>query len=222
MRIIIISSIFILSSFYAMAQGPVSKEPRHHLVFENDKVRILNVLLPPGDTTQYHVHSTPSVFISFTKTHTGSNRINEQAEYGTSVAGNVWYEDLSEPHIKIHRVWNMDTSVFHVMDIELLAKEANFVTNPEAIPYAHLQIDTPWATVYSVQLTNNEEISVEDRPSDFILVAIDDAQIKMMRNGTESNSFIKAGEYYYINANDKISIVNKANSAANFILISIR
>ncbi len=222
MRIIIISAIYLFSSLYTMAQVPVSKEPRHHLVLENDKVRILNVLLPPGDTTQYHVHSTPSVFIPFTKTHTGSQRMNEKPEYGTSAAGNVWFEDLSEPHIKIHRVWNMDTSVFHVMDIELLAKEKSFVINPPDIPHTHLQIDTPWARVYSIQLAKNEDVRIKDQPSDFILVAINDAEIKMMENGKESKSLIKTGQYFWINENDKFSVVNAGNTTANFALISIR
>lgn len=205
-----------------MAQVPVSKEPRHHLVFENDKVRILNVLVPPTDTTQYHVHSTPSVFICFTKTHTGSQRINEQPEYSTSVAGNVWFEDLSEPHIKIHRVWNMDTSVFHVMDIELMSKEKSFVINTQAIHHAHLQIDSPWARAYSIQLAKNEDLRIKNQPSDFILVAINDAEIKMVENGKESTSFIKASEYYWINANDIFSVINAGYARADFTLVSIK
>lgn len=221
MRIIIISSIYLFSSLYTIAQVPVSKEPRHHLVFENAKVRILNVLVPPADTTQYHVHSTPSVFIPFTKTHTGSQRINEQPEYSTSVAGNVWFEDLSEPHIKIHRVWNMDTSVFHVMDVELLTKDSGFNFKPLAIEHSHLQIDTPWVRTYSIHLLKNEEVIIKDQPSGFILVAINDAEIKMMENGKESTSFIKTGQYFWINENDKFSVINTGATTANFIMVSI-
>jgi hypothetical protein len=222
MRIIIISAISLFSSAYTIAQVPVSKEPRHHLVFANDRVRVLNVLVPPGDTTQYHVHSTPSIFICFTKTRTGSQRKNEQPEYGTSVAGNVWFEDLSEPHIKIHRVWNIDTSVFHVMDIELLAKEKKFVINTQDIPHAHLQIDTPFAKTYSIQLANNESVSINEQPYDFIFVAINDSKIKIVKNDTESISLIKPGWFCWINANDKFSFFNLGNSAANFRLVGIK
>lgn len=34
----------------------VQDEPRHHVVFENSSVRIIDVRLPPGDTTLYHRH----------------------------------------------------------------------------------------------------------------------------------------------------------------------
>ncbi|MEO6219987.1 MAG: hypothetical protein ABIO81_06130 [Ginsengibacter sp.] len=221
MQILILSCIYLFITINIQAQVPVSKEPRHHLVFENNKVRILNVLVLPGDTTQYHVHSTPSVFIPFTKTRTGSQRINEQPEYGTSVAGNVWFEDLSEPHIKIHRVWNVDTSVFHVMDIELLKKETRFISNPPAIPHAHIQIDTPFARTYIIKLAKNEELNIKEQTCDFILVAINDSEIKMIENGKESRTFIESGQYYWINANDNFLIFNRGNTPANFTLVSI-
>ncbi|MEP7230118.1 MAG: hypothetical protein ABI691_07690 [Ginsengibacter sp.] len=222
MRIIILSIFSFFFSLHVMSQVAVSKEPRHHPVFENDKVRILNVLVPAGDTTQYHVHSTPSVFIMFTKTLTGSQRVNEPPQYSTSVPGTLWYEDLSEPHIKIHRVWNLDTSVFHVMDIELLSKEASFIINLQPIAHAHLQIDTPWAAVYKVHISNNENLSIRDIPSDFVLVAINEAEIKAVENNKETTSFIKPGQYYWINANDKFSLVNLGSGSADFALISIR
>ena len=46
------------------AQPAVRNEPRHHNVFENDYIRVLDVYLAPDDTTQYHIHATPSVFIT--------------------------------------------------------------------------------------------------------------------------------------------------------------
>lgn len=220
MRFIITSAIC-LFSLCANAQVPVSKEPRHHLVFENDKVRILNVLLPPSDTTQYHVHSTPSVFISFTKTHTGSQLINEQPGYGTSAPGNVWFEDLSEPHIRIHRVWNADTSMFHVMDIELLTKDSGFSFKPLAIEHEKLHIDTPWVRTYEINLLRNEEVSLKNQPCNFILISVNDVQIKILQNGKVSIPFIKTGQYYWINDRDSFSIINLSDIKAKFVLLGL-
>ena len=111
--------IILFSSLSTMAQVPVRDEPRHHNVFENSYVRLLDVFLSPHDTTQFHVHNTPSVFTTFTKTATGSQLISGQPSGDLSVAGNSWYDSLSTP--RIHRVWNEDTTWFHVMDIELIA-----------------------------------------------------------------------------------------------------
>src|SRR5215813_4867838 len=100
------------------AQVAVKNEPRHHNVFENDRVRILDVFILPHDTTQYHIHSTPSVFILLSKTANGSQLINAQPVSSISTAGYCWYDSLISP--RIHRVWNEDSLTFHAMDIELI------------------------------------------------------------------------------------------------------
>ena len=222
MRNLILFCFYILSFVHVAAQVAVSKEPRHHIVFENDKARILNVLLPPGDTTQYHVHSLPSIFISLSKTNTSWQRINEQPVPSLSVAGYIWFENLNPPHIKIHRVWNNDTSVYHVMDVELLTKDSGFALKPISIEHAHLLIDTPWVRTYTIKLAKNEQVTIKEQPSNFILVAINDAIINLNENGKESRSVINAGKFYWIKANDKFSVIDLDDTPANFALLEIK
>ena len=104
-------------SLSSTAQVHVRDEPRHHNVFENDVIRILDVYLGPGDTTLYHLHNTPSVFIIFTNTTVSSQLLGGQPQKGANVTGVIDYDSISTP--RIHRVWNEDTSWFHAMDIEL-------------------------------------------------------------------------------------------------------
>ena len=110
----------IFSSSVITAQIAVRNEPRHHNVFENDYVRVLDVFLAPHDTTQFHIHNTPSVFVIYTKTATGSQLKSGQPTKDLSKAGSFWYDSLATP--RIHRVWNEDSVWFHVMDIELVKK----------------------------------------------------------------------------------------------------
>ena len=42
---------------------PVYQEPMHRLVYHNPMVRVLDVRIPAGDTTAYHVHAAPMVGI---------------------------------------------------------------------------------------------------------------------------------------------------------------
>ena len=46
------------------AQVPVTKEPRHRVAFENAELRILDVNVPPGDTTLDHLHDRDIVTVS--------------------------------------------------------------------------------------------------------------------------------------------------------------
>lgn len=48
----------------AAAQVPLHQEPRHRVVFENAQFRILDVNVPPGDTTLDHLHDHDIVTVS--------------------------------------------------------------------------------------------------------------------------------------------------------------
>jgi hypothetical protein len=48
------------------AQVPLSKEPRHRVTFENVQLRILDVNIPPGDTSLDHLHDRDIVTVSMT------------------------------------------------------------------------------------------------------------------------------------------------------------
>ena len=67
-RPILTVAAILLCSSVLIAQVQVSKEPRHKKVLENKYIRLLDVWLQPGDTTLFHIHSTPSVFLQFTNT----------------------------------------------------------------------------------------------------------------------------------------------------------
>lgn len=220
-RLLLIVFILLLSAA-AQAQLPVSQEPKHPVVFENNKVRLLNARLVPGDSTQYHVHSTPSVFIFFTKTTTRSQLITQQPYEGTSIAGTVLYENLAAPNIRIHRVWNVDTSVFHVMDIELLSSSKERLNTKVLMsPHARLKIDTPGVRTYNIDLNKNERFNISKTQSGFVLVSLKKGQVQLAKEHKKNIVDIEEGQFYWIDPREKFSIQNMELAAANFVLLEI-
>jgi hypothetical protein len=61
-------SLLLLFAFSLSAQAPtavpVGKEPHHHLVFENDYVRVFRVSLAAHDATLLHQHDVPYLYVS--------------------------------------------------------------------------------------------------------------------------------------------------------------
>jgi quercetin dioxygenase-like cupin family protein len=43
---------------------PVHQEPRHRMVFDSPGTRILDVQIPPGDTTLFHTHNDPILYVN--------------------------------------------------------------------------------------------------------------------------------------------------------------
>ena len=110
----------LFSSSVLIAQVQVSKEPLHKNVLENKYIRLLDVWLKPGDTSLFHIHSTPSVFLHFSNTTIGTQVKGQDWVRDQSVAGKARYSSFS-PDILVHRVSNLDTIPFHVTDIEILS-----------------------------------------------------------------------------------------------------
>ena len=63
------------------AQVPVSKEPRHHVTFENQQLRILDVNIPPGDKSLEHRHELDIATISMNTGTTARIRARAAAAY---------------------------------------------------------------------------------------------------------------------------------------------
>ena len=203
------------------AQVLVHEEPRHPPVFQNDKIRILNALLPPGDTTQYHVHHTPSLFIFFTSTTTGSQLQGAAASTSTSAAGRIIFENLAAPHLRIHRVWNMDKDSFHVMDVELLSKDSGFVQQPLTLPDLQLAIDTAWVRVYRLTLSAGNDFILRDKKRSLILVALDTALVQTKHNGKTQDQTLEPGSFFEIKGRRSFSLKNRGGDAAHFALLEV-
>src|ERR1700739_978818 len=90
---ILVHAILLLASLSLKAQVQVRNEPRHHNVIENKYFRVLDVNVPPHDTTLWHIHSTPSVILLFSNTMTATQLKGQDWVKSPGVAGNAFYRD---------------------------------------------------------------------------------------------------------------------------------
>jgi len=98
---------------------PVEQEPHHRVIFENQYVRVLDVVVKPGETTLFHKHSLDNIPVILT-----------DADNRTQFAGKDWaptpakaesvgfIPGAAKPYV--HRINNQGSTVFHVIDIEVL------------------------------------------------------------------------------------------------------
>src|SRR5712671_4219033 len=64
----LLCSALLLLTFSLNAQAPtavpIPKEPHHHLVFENDYIRVFRVSVPAHDATLLHQHDVPYLYVA--------------------------------------------------------------------------------------------------------------------------------------------------------------
>jgi hypothetical protein len=127
---------FVICCTWSVAQTivEVRDEPMHKPVFENQYIRLLNVVIPPGDTSLYHKHSLPSVFVFLEKTEIGMQDLGSAPSATTTTLGQTWFNGY-ERGTHIHRAWTTDRHVnLHAVDIEILkfnsADDDQVLNNP--------------------------------------------------------------------------------------------
>jgi hypothetical protein len=99
----------------------VRDEPRHRRRFENEFVRVYDVLIAPGDTTLYHRHTEDTFYVAVNEA-TVRDRAwgDDDARTGTAPAGSV----LCRPHRShplIHQVHNLGEGEMRLIGAEIKA-----------------------------------------------------------------------------------------------------
>ena len=215
----ILFSLLLIQVLYINAQEaiPVSKEPRHRNVFENEYLRVLDVQIAPGDTTQFHKHETPSVFITLHQVRTNSQVLLESR--GTGVASldrSITFEGFyNKP--RIHRVWNADTSTFHVMDIEILTKGDKDIGAPITVESFKQAFDAPTVRSYRLTLKSNQELKLE-RTAPVLIVGLGNAGKVLVNKKT----FSKEGDFLFVSPSQRIEISNKEQQDCSFVLLELK
>jgi len=212
--------VILISILSVTAQVEVRNEPRHHNVFENEFVRILDVHLGPGDTTLYHLHNTPSVFIVFTNTNVGSQLLGKQTQKGANVTGDVSYDGLNTP--RVHRVWNEDTSWFHVMDVELTNTKQKMNVAVLQNPALKLLFNEQQVIGYSINLNTSITVDMPANTNGYLLVSQTESVADLKINGQNQYRILKPGNYTWINAGQNFSLKAKNDKPARFVLLQFK
>ncbi len=92
----------------------------HHWLFENQYVRVYDVRIPPGATTDFHVHAFDSVFVGLSGGLTAEQQQGQP--WGTpekDESGTVEFRADSKK-ARTHRVRNDGTAEYHVVVVQLL------------------------------------------------------------------------------------------------------
>lgn len=209
--------IILCYSFVLAAQVQVRKEPRHKNAFENKYIRLLDVNIQPGDTSLFHIHSTPSVFLHFTTTVVCSQIKGREWVTAKNTEGYAWYRSFVNDTL-VHRVSNCDTMPFHVTDIELLSPYKT-VNKLQPLPFT-LLFENEKVFAYRLTTGFNNQIIKSRGPIIAELVA--GSEVTIHNKKGKELSLLKAGQYLYIKPGTVFSFSAKADAPINMVLFEIK
>ena len=126
MRHAVFTSIAVLT--FALAQPAAAqledkpvrmeKAPFHIPVFQNDYLILLNVNIPPGRNTGYHIHYADSVSVNLmpgsqTNQTYGSNAVSAPGTGGEGAPGRATFTNVTKDGPRTHKASNVGPTPFH-------------------------------------------------------------------------------------------------------------
>lgn len=200
----------------AVGQVPVREEPHHKPVLENDYIRLLDVHINAGDTTQYHIHAVPSVIVFISKSVIGAQIMGKAADATSEVLPGQTRFIAYDKNPVTHRVFNAGNNIFHVMDIELV-RNGPSPDSCSTLQQANIEttINEKLVRAYKFDAGANQSLKIDKSSCAHLLICI---------NGeiSSSSKTIKAGEYIFFNPMNEILLTNKQNNVANCVLLELK
>ena len=214
---------FFLSCVFAgqEAAAPVlvENEPLHHVVLKNESIVVLHLTLPPGERTLYHTHSHDRVAINLSSTSITQQTLGED-EGAPSVAkpGNISIYTLAGSSFT-HRVHNIGSAPFDVIDVELLARPGT----PSPSAAAAIAGENPSARVYNWVLAPGAVSAMHTHVRPYLIVSTKGFMLNMTSpDGQSSAHEVKAGDFHWVNTKVTHSLANVGSTEGQIVEIELK
>ena len=187
---------FMSQQLFAQAQQtavPVDQEPYHRTVFQNQNVRIYDVLIPPGVQTLFHVHSFDSFAIVVNGGKLKGERPGGTSEEFPMNTGNVAYNTPVT-----HRTENVGTTPIRMIACEVLSSSSSpgVPAVLKDVPGHQWVFENDRVTVYRVSIDPDQSTGIRSRMLPWLRVSITQTTISAQGPGkTPETIETKPGDY---------------------------
>lgn len=186
----------------------VRDEPRHRRRFENEFVRVYDVLVPPGDTTLYHHHAEDTFYVAVNEATVRDQTWGEtEARTGIAPAGSL----LCRPHRDrplIHQVHNLGATEMRLIGAEIKASPPVTAADPIDAPGYRLSLERDRLRAYLVELGPQDSTGEVDLGFSGLTVFLTTATLLLRCDGRESTAIFAPGDVVWRPGPVALSLTN--------------
>lgn len=198
---------------------PVEEEPRHLTVLKNDFVQAFRVTLEPGESTLTHVHSRDDAAVRLSEATVRAEVPGQPAGAPEAVHPGQVSARANEPHALTHRVSNIGTTRFDVVDVQILRRPEGPATPPIAAPAA----ENPQMRVYRYELAPGAVSASHAHRRPYLVVAATDMDLRMTSpDGGSVRHTVKAGDLHWVDAQVTHTLGNEGKTPAILVEFELK
>jgi quercetin dioxygenase-like cupin family protein len=224
--------VFLAAATLAQQQPvEITSEPSHHLVFQNEYVRVFDVTVAPKATTLIHRHNYDYLFVTLGDSDVVSARVGEKPAALQLKDAEVRYTPGNFAHAAI----NNSDKPFHNITIELLKPSASVKTCTEACvtqfkcpdgsglcPETEKRVSADQWTASLVTMPSSTRLERHTHTAPHLVIAVSDLDLTS-DTGSASNNFKRQpGGLAWVPAGVTHTLTNNSAKPARFITLEFK
>ena len=207
----------------AQVSVPMYQEPRHRLILTHQHVRVMDVKIPPGDTTLFHVHDLPGLYVAVAVAPVDVqllggpwNGTRPTDDPGRTV-GSVNFDTSYVRHPITHRVANVGPSLFNLIAITSFSQSPS---DPGSIELpGSLELQTRWFWQSRVHLTPDASARWYSAPSPTIVVQPASGSATVILESGQQHQLTTPGSWALVPAGTRYQLMTTTSATLAVVLV---
>ena len=226
--------VFLATATLAQQQQTVeiTSEPSHHLVLQNEYVRVFDVTVAPKATTLVHRHNSDYLFVTLGDSDIVSARVGEKPAALQLKDGDVRFTPGNFAHAAI----NKSDNPFHNITIELLKPSSKVAVCTDAC-VVHMpcedrtntscasnekRISSDQWLVSLVTLPPSSRMEESKHSAPYLMVAVSDLDLTSQTESASSNIKRQPGGLLWVPAGVTRTLLNSSTKAVQFVTLEFK
>ena len=202
---------------------PMDKAPFHIPVFSNDYIVLLNVNIPPGRNTGYHIHYADSVSVNLTPASQtnqtyGSSEVSAPGTGGEGEPGRTTFTNVTKNGPRTHKATNVGPTPFHNISFIFNSDQPhNFKPGTRNVPGYTQVLDNARVRGWHITLQPGESTGTITQGSPGIRIAVKGGEIAEAVPGAPDRGWIlNPGDFFWQDAGTTRALKNIGTAPVDF------
>lgn len=238
----VVAGFWVAAAVAAAAQEtvvPVYEEPHHRMVFESPSTRILDVQVRPGETSLYHTHDSPILYVQLSQSPlrvevlgepspppAAGRRGNRNAGAGPPRAaapprpGRVSSTTSYVEHPVTHRITNVGDRLFRLIAVLTRLAGDESTTPAEAGFTATPEFTNHWYRAYRLSLAPGDATPEHRHLAPVVIVQVTDG--RATSDGAASYELTGPGTWAYFDPGAAHTVRNDGTAPVEIVEVEVR
>ena len=199
------------------------EEPRHQLVLSKDSVKVMDVLIPGGDTSLFHVHRHPTIYVLLNGASYGGQNWGKEWEH-SKIMDIAWaglVQDMSTPYTTsdppvYHRVTVPDDETYHLIAM-VNTGQGEATSDNSSRP-----VKNRWFRENRYEIEAGERSDMLRFENPVVLVQYSKGNSSVIENGVEHSHKSEKGGLSWHDANTTFQISNNSDEEIGFVVMEMK